>query len=83
MTWKRVVCCPHCKGELLISFHFSFTKDFKITRDGVMSKRFKRSTDGSLECSTGYCSDCGAVFDEDQICVEEDGAVYVKVKEDA
>ena len=82
MPWQRVECCPHCKGELLISIHYAFTKDFKLTKNGVMSKRFKKSQSGPLECTTGYCADCGAVFDEDRICVEADGAVYVKAKEE-
>ena len=78
--WKYVTCCPHCGGELIISDHYAFTRDYRITKRGVLSKRSKRSSDGSMDCTTGYCLSCNTGFDEDEIAVEADGTVWVREK---
>lgn len=80
--WKRVTCCPYCGGELEISDHYAFTKDYSITKNGVLSKRFKLSDPGPLDCTTGYCYGCGRAFDGDDIIVENDGTVWVRMEEE-
>ena len=80
--WKRVTCCPYCGGELEISDHYAISKDYKITKNGVVSKKFKFSSPGPLHCTTGYCFGCEHAFDEDEITVEDDGTVWARVKED-
>lgn len=77
--WKRITCCPYCGGELEISEHYSLSHDYRITKSGVLSKRFKISSPGPLHCTTGYCIDCERAFDEDEISAENDGTVWVKV----
>ncbi len=80
--WKRVTCCPYCGGELEISDHYTFSKDYRITKSGVLSKRFKSSDPGPMDCTTGYCFGCEKAFDSDNITVENDGTVWVKVEAD-
>lgn len=80
--WKQVTCCPYCGGELEISEHFSLSHDYRITKSGVLSKRFKISDTGPLNCTTGYCFGCGRAFDEDEIAAENDGTVWLRVPEE-
>lgn len=80
--WKRVTCCPYCGGELIISDHYALTKDYRITKSGVLSKRFKLSDPGPMDCTTGYCCGCERAFDSDNITVENNGTVWVKMEDD-
>lgn len=76
--WKRVTCCPYCGGELEISFYYTFSRDYKITKEGVLSKKFKQSEPGPLHCETGYCYGCERSFGEDEIDILDDGTVWIR-----
>ena len=78
-SWKRVNRCHYCGGELEISDHYVFSRDYRITKSGVLSKKFKLSDPGPMDCTTGYCFGCGKAFDSDSITVENDGTVWIKV----
>ena len=77
--WKRVTCCPYCGGELEISDYYVLTRNYRITKNGALSKKFKISDPGSMDCTTGYCFGCEKAFDSDSITVENDGTVWIKV----
>lgn len=80
--WKRVTSCPFCGGELEISEHYVFSRDYKITKKGLISKKYTLSSEGPMDCVTGFCLDCETAFDSDMITVEHDGTVYIKIEED-
>lgn len=78
--WKRVTCCPYCGGDLEVSYYYTFSFDYRITKAGILSKRFKKSDPGEMNCMTGYCYGCGRAFDDNEITVEHDGTVWMKVE---
>ena len=41
--WHRVTKCPACGGQLIISEHYTFSRDYMITSKGILSKRFSLS----------------------------------------
>lgn len=80
--WKRVTSCPYCGGEIIISEHYTFTMDRRITKAGISSKRAKKGTLGSMDCVTAFCLDCKHPFDGDEVTGDYDDTVWIKVKED-
>lgn len=76
--WNRVTCCPRCGGELEISFYYTFSRDYKITKEGVLSKKFKKSAYGPLHCETAFCNTCETSFGEDEVTIEDDGSVWIR-----
>lgn len=79
--WKRVTCCPYCGGALEISAHFTFSMDHRLTKAGKLSKRYRRSEPGFMDCITAFCLDCERAFDADEVTVESDGTIWLKVQE--
>lgn len=76
--WEKVTHCPHCGGPLTISVYYSFSRDYKITRKGVLSKRSSLVDGGLIDCITAFCSQCQTAWDSDHVCVESDNTVWVK-----
>ena len=75
--WVPVTCCPQCGGNLQIDCYYSFSRVYRITKKGKLSKRYRVTQGGSLDCLTAYCTDCETEFDGDKIVVQ-DGTVYMK-----
>lgn len=80
MDWEKVTCCPYCGGPLEISEHYIFSLDRKITKSGVVSKKARKSAPEFADCITGFCLECARPFDGNEITVESDGSVWVRVK---
>lgn len=78
--WKQVTCCPYCGGRLIVSDHYSFTRDYRVTKKGTMSSRYTVSAAGYIDCTTASCLECKAVFDSDMVAIEGDGKVYLEVE---
>lgn len=76
--WKQVTCCPRCGGSLVISEYYSYTRDYKITRKGILSKRFSISEGGGIGCFTAFCNQCEAYWDGDSVFIESDNTVWLK-----
>lgn len=76
--WHRVTKCPACGGQLIISEHYTFSRDYMITSKGILSKRFSKSDLGSLDCITAFCPKCETAFDADAVVIEADGSVWLK-----
>lgn len=52
--------CPKCGSEnLTVSFYYQYSHDYKINKNGKLSKRYKNNEVGSLEWSSIQCMDCG------------------------
>ncbi len=77
--WKKVTYCPKCGGKLTISEHYAYSLDFSITKKGVLSKKFKKSDGGPVDCITAYCDECNSYWDGSQTIVEHDNTVYLKM----
>lgn len=55
--WKQVTCCPYCGGELEVCEHYTFSRNYSITKKGVISNKFKCSSPGSMDCITVIAMD--------------------------
>lgn len=75
--WKQVTCCPHCGGPLTVSEYYSYSRDYKITRKGILSKRSSLVEGGPIDCITAYCFQCKTVWDADHVFIEGDKTVWV------
>ena len=80
MKWEKVTCCPLCGGELLVSEHYTFSMDHKITKAGVISKRAKKGPPDFIDCITAFCLACEHQFDGDEVIVEYDDTVWIRVE---
>lgn len=78
--WVKVTKCPNCGGALELSEFYTYSLDFGITKKGVLSKRYKKSAAGPVECMTAYCDDCNTSWDATQVCVENTGEVFMRVE---
>ena len=77
-NWKQVNRCPCCGGQLVVMVHYAYTLDHKVTKKGEMSKKFRRSIGGPIDCTTMGCQDCGEYWDASQMVVEWDDTVWIK-----
>lgn len=77
-VWRRVTACPYCGGRLIISEHYTFSRDYTITRKGVLSERYSNGDPGAIDCTTAFCTGCETAFDSDSICIENNGEVWMK-----
>ena len=75
--WVRVTRCPICGGPLTISEFHTCSREYKITKSGVLSKRFSVHQGGNVEATTMYCEGCEKAWDDSQVAVETDGTVWV------
>ena len=73
--WKQVKVCPVCGGRLVVSDFYSLSRDYRITKKGVLSKRCSTSDPGPLDCTTASCLDCNASWDADHVTVDADSTV--------
>ena len=80
--WKPVTRCPYCSGELVVSIFYSLSHDYRITKKGVISRRYSVSDLGSMDCITAFCRGCERSFDNSQVAVENDGKVYIRMEEE-
>lgn len=71
-SWVCVKKCPACGGSLVVSFHYSFSRDYTITSKGVLSKRHFRSVESPVDCVTTACFDCGAEWSQDEVMIMDD-----------
>ena len=77
-VWRRVTACPYCGGRLVISEYYTFSRDYTITRKGVLSERYSNGDPGAIDCTTAFCTGCETAFDSDSICIESNGEVWMK-----
>lgn len=76
--WKRVTACPKCGGELILSEYYTYSINFRITKKGLLSKKFRKDEAGAIDCMTACCDKCSSFWDAGHVFVEIDGAVYLR-----
>lgn len=77
--WTLAKKCPHCGGSMTVNVFYSFSRDYRIRRDGQPQKRCKRSGEGSMDVCTASCNDCCTYWDGNNTVWSEDG-VYIRGK---
>lgn len=71
--------CPICGGEIIVSEFLQKSRDYKVLKNGKLSKRYTVQECGSMDLSTAACVEqCGAYWEEDEFAVGEDGSFYDK-----
>lgn len=72
--------CPLCGGRIVVSDLYQSSHDYVITRKGVLSKRYAKGPEGSMECMIAACEHapdkCPAIWDADSFYIGEDGHFY-------
>lgn len=73
-------CCPLCGGRIIVSDLYQLSHDYVITKKGVLSKRYTKGPEGSMECMIAACENapdkCPAIWDSDSFDIGEDGHFY-------
>lgn len=74
----EISCCPLCGGRIIVSDHWQFSYDRVVLKNGILSKRVKRSSFGPMEVMTASCENiinetCSANWDADDFDLSEDG----------
>ena len=78
--WKQATCCPYCGGELEVESYYSFSRNYRITKKGVLSKNYKISSAAPLHCVTAFCLKCKHLFEEDDVEFTEGDILFLRVK---
>ncbi len=54
--------CPKCGkvDSLVLSDYYQISHDYRILKNGKVSKRFKRSSEHTEEWSAVTCNECGS-----------------------
>lgn len=66
-------CCPLCGGKIIVSDYQVFSYDYTVLKSGKLSKTYKRSMSGPMECMTASCSKCGENWDSNGFIIDSDG----------
>lgn len=68
--------CPLCGKSIVVSVLFQYSLDYKIGKNGKISKKFKKTDCGGIDCSVASCEDyenCDARWDSDEFFIDENG----------
>ena len=69
---ERRTKCPLCGGEIIISALYQISHDYKLTKQGRMSKKYTVTNAGSEEAMIAACaSGCGAYWEAGEFDVME------------
>ena len=79
--WTKVTRCPKCGGTLVVSDFYTFSREYKVTRKGLLSKRYTKTDAGAIECLNAFCTDCNSIWDASEVCVESSGEVFLRMEE--
>ncbi len=75
--WVSAAKCPHCGGSMTVSVFYSYSRDYRIGRNGQPQKKFKMSCEGSMDVCTATCNDCDTYWDGNNTVWGADG-VFVR-----
>ena len=79
-NWENIKRCPVCGGKVVISYFYSFSVDYTITKRGVLSKKGVRSIESPMDCVTVTCMDCEAEWCSDQVKIDA-GKLWLKLEQ--
>lgn len=75
--WVLANKCPHCGGRMILSEYFSVSHNYLIRKDGQLSKRYRKSAEGPIDCVMAFCDTCKTYWDGDSTICDMDG-VYIR-----
>lgn len=64
---------------MTVSVFYSYSRDYRIGRNGQPHKKCKKSCDGEMDVCTASCSDCNTYWDGNNTFWGEEG-VFVRGK---
>lgn len=64
--------CPLCGGQIEVSDLYQYSRNYKVTKRGRLSKKYTVRDCGSMEASIAGC-DCGAYWAVDEFDVTSEG----------
>ena len=67
----RRKACPICNGTIVVSWLYQYSHDYKINRNGKLSKRRKITDGGSMEVAIATCEKCNLHWDSDEFEIDE------------
>lgn len=76
--------CPKCgkADSLVLSDYYQLSHDYRVLKNGKVSKNFKRSGEHTEEWSTVTCNECGSQWSS-RVCgiggfsIGEDGTIIL------
>ena len=77
---EQASCCPYCGGELEVESYYSFSRIYRITKKGTLSKNCKKSPIGPLHCMTAFCHKCKHLFEEDDVELTEENVLLLRIE---
>lgn len=69
--------CPKCGGTIIVRFLYQYSHDYKVLRNGKLSKRYRKRDCGPLDVAIACCESCGKYWNTDEVFVSQDGVVYL------
>lgn len=74
MMERAINCCPLCGAPIEVGSLYQYSLNFRILKNGKMSKTCKKVDCGPMEVQIANCSMvCGAQWDEDDFRFDEAG----------
>ena len=64
-------CCPKCGGTIVVSYLYQTSHDYRITKNGNLSKRFTRDGEHDLECALAACLVCDVRWEDGDFYVDD------------
>lgn len=77
---KNVVC-PKCGGALVYEELCQYGVQYKVGKNGKLSKRTKKVNHGSIDAAILFCSECNTCIDEDNFFFDS-GRIELEGDED-
>ena len=76
-------CCPVCGGRIEVSYLYQYSMDYRLNKDGRLSRRYRVSGGGPMECGIACCLDCHETWEDNQFTIDgEDRFVDYKWEDD-
>lgn len=72
MIGTFIKACPVCGGQIEVSELFQYAHDFRLNKNGKLSKKYKKRDVGSMEVAIAGCLDCGEYWDSEQFAIDQD-----------
>lgn len=82
MTHDGVIrkCCPVCGGRIEVSYLYQYSLDYRLNKDGRLSKRYTKRDGGSMECGLAACLNCHETWEDNEFDIDSDDR-FVDYKE--
>lgn len=81
MGYIRSNKCPCCGGtNLIFDSLYQYGRQYKVRKDGKLSKNYKRVDYGPMECAYIFCKDCNWCSPDAENGVDDEGYLLIEEK---